>query len=82
MTSPWTTRREVADYLRVCPDTVDAMLAKGEMRYQAVVINGIRRIRILREDVYRRCPLPKQAPQPEQEFQQQVKILKMKAVRC
>ncbi len=65
--SPWMTRREAGEYLRISTDTVDRLLTEmaeglqeGKLRYSLLG----RRVRILAEDVYAMLPLP-QAPVEE-----------------
>lgn len=46
--TPWLTRQEAATYLRVCPETIDAMIKSGRVRaYRA----GTRILRFRREDL-------------------------------
>jgi hypothetical protein len=67
--SPWLTRREAADYLRLDISTIDkrlvAMTPKrtaGKIRYQTVRLGGKHPpIRLLAEDVYALLPNPNEA---------------------
>lgn len=71
MPSPWMTRVEAADYLRLSVDTVDRRLVpmkdsapgSGLMRYQLMPVpkSTRRQVRILAEDVYAACPVPEPA---------------------
>jgi len=68
--SPWMTRSEAADYLRWHIATVDRHLVPmskeptpGKMRVELQAA-GIRKVRILAQDVYAICPLPDQDLDP------------------
>lgn len=63
--SPWMTRREAAEYLRVSTDTIDRKAvefqqdrADGRIRYRRVSFGECGPVRLLAEDVYALLPLP------------------------
>lgn len=64
--SPWLTRSEAADYLRWSTRTIDRNLVAmhqgkqpGKIRYELQGTEGKKMIRLLADDVYAICPLPK-----------------------
>jgi hypothetical protein len=70
--SPWLTRAEAADYLRWSVRTVDRYLVPmaggritGKIRHEVQNLENTVRIRLLAQDVYAICPLPRDdAPEP------------------